>query len=345
MSSRAAVVVLVGVLAVGAAMAQVLVAAPTYTVQFDDTLENVIKRLEQEQGIRIEADQDLRSARVVVDLSEVAELELVEKICRQVGAIDTDAPGSRECGGFWNLQAGDWDSDSRPQTCVRDINLALTRVAHVAAREFEHCGADDQPAPIDRTELHLTAWSRNPFHHETLHAVRITQALLDDGSTLKNPPYRARGTHYPVNHVYWVLPPPPEGARSIVELQGEMQFVEIVAGGSVEFTPDEVGTIKLFGATPFTLGEWRDEGGSLRIELTHIADMKCYSRLHALLYCEEGPPLVALGGSGRNVSGAAREHFRFTRPPSTPVRVVVLGHLFTVPGEIVPFVIKDIPLP
>ncbi len=364
MRSSLAVVVAVVVLTVVVlpAVAQDLLEEPVYTVHFDAPLEDVIKQLKDDHSISLSADRVLQTTRVVLDLEGATWPELLEAICRQVGAVyDTWGglhPGQQV---QWQLREGDWDTDPRPRTEVGDYSLI---VSTVSVTDTWHLGFKwGMPEPEGSDSHTLKVQFNITFASELaemkLGAVRVTRAVCDTGEELE-PPNATDEWEYQhyfrrmMPHWNGVLPLPPEGATTIAELHGLLGIHPEVAEYAVEFGLDEVGVAKAMGDAEATLLAWDAEAREISVQID--APKSAASRRPADM--NQGAEVKLFDADGKQVSvggmrvsgepgeqGHRRTVWKLRNIRGEPATVRVERIERSEPLIDVPFVIRDIPLP
>ncbi len=277
MRSWLVVVIALVVLAVtiSPAVGQDLLEEPVYTVHFDDPLEDVIKQLREEHGISLSPDIVLRSTRVILDLEDATELELLEAICRQVGAVYDiwGVPGPHQQR-QWRLREGDWDTDPRPRTEVGDYSLI---VKDVSVTDTWHLGFKwgvPEPEGSDSHTLNVqfNITFASDLAEMKLGAVRVTRAVFDTGEELEPPNATEEWGHQHyfrrmMPHWNGVFPLPPEGATAIAELHGVLGVYPEVALHVVEFTREDIDVAKAVGDAEATLLAWDAEAREISVQI------------------------------------------------------------------------------
>jgi len=343
------------------AVAQDLLEEPVYTVHFDAPLEDVIKQLRDDHSIILNADQVLQSTRVVVDLEDATELDLLEAICRQVGAVyDTwGVPGQRQQR-QWRLREGDWDTDPRPRTQVGDYSLVVRDVSVTDTWRLGFKWGEPKPEGSDshtlNVQFNVTFASR--LAEMKLGAVRVTRAVFDTGEELDPP--NAIGEwehrHYFRNmmpYLHGVFPLPPEGATSIAEMHGLLGVYPDVARHVVEFALEDIDAVKVMGDAEATLLAWDAEAREVSVaidapEKTGFRFAGMNQDVQVKLLDADGKQVSVGGmriGGEPGEQGRRRTVWKLRNIRGEPATVRVERIERSEPLIDVPFVIRDIPLP
>lgn len=333
-------------------------AAPkTYTVQLDDTLENAIKQLKQDYDINLSADQVLLSTRVVVNLEDATFMQLLEAICRQVGAVYEPPfqpmPGAQA---FWRLREGDWDLDCRPRVEVAGVLVAVenVNVQYNYVRRFAWGMDESQASETATLNIMVRAIPQSPEMLGRVGGVLISRAVLDTGETLEPPGNAQLQAHmrrmlaFSGGLINASLPAPPQNATAITELHGEVAVMRQSPLGTVEFKPNEVGRTLPLASAQCTLRTWAGGEGTVTVTLevswgTDEAAMQMMQS--AELHGPAGQKATATSTSVNQTGKSSVYTLTFPGVNFEPTKLVFTALVPGGPSDTHPFVITDIPLP
>ncbi|MBM3477079.1 MAG: hypothetical protein FJX75_27745 [Armatimonadetes bacterium] len=324
----------------------------------DMALPDVVKMLRQTSGVLIVgADTaDAETPRITLSLTDVTVRQALGEVCKQAGWH------YEPLGQGYRLMPG--PREPKPFVCrVGDYDVILDRVIISRNLAIELIKAEPQTTLDHRLSLGLIAESDD---EEQMVAVagfdpQVT-AMTDTGVELRESRNRFTPLGYysrePVVRGSINLPPPPEEARSLARIEGDLILFAKVERTEYEFPLDEVGQTREQDGVSVTFRGFDPATGTAQVQakIARAPDEEPgrmrspQPRCAATLVDADGRPAPSGGysSSGRGEDGVytSDQEFRFRLEPGfEPAKLKYQMILTRDPSERLTYVFENIPLP
>lgn len=305
-------------------------------------------------------------APVTLDFDDQPLKLILVELCRQVGCVYEVVPG----GDFVGLAPGDPNVDSRPHVSVGDYVLRITGAT--LSSTWSHAFGWGKPSPesptiTDQFTLQLLVTPGSEEAREVLAGADAHfRAELDTGQVLEAdspglqmgaarvlqaPDFGSRHAgHWPVNVL---LSMPPQGARRITQLEGNLRLYTSAPRREFRFTADEIGRKLEQDGTSATLEDISREEGALRVSITS-SPAGGVGGTEWVVLLQDSAELRLLVADGRQVAPSSTSlstdeqalRLEATFPGVTEFQAVIFSRVLrSAPDVLLPFTITDIPIP